>query len=92
MERSRSCLRGRRDLDTVRVKEVLDIVRTAEEKTLFHSDRIQSEAVVDGIMERVDSAVNAALGEMSVKDLVMSESGSVVSMEGLGEEDVTTGR
>ena len=39
-------------------------------------------------MKRVDTAIYAELGEITVKDLVMSESGSLVSIKNLGREQV----
>ena len=77
-----------RDLDSVRVREILEIVRTAEEKTQVHADRIHAEPIVDEVMKRVDTAIYAELGEITVKDLVMSESGSLVSIKNLGREQV----
>lgn len=62
-----------RDLDTVRVKEILDLVRTAEERTQLHYDRIQSEPVIDRLMTQLDQSVEATLGDTTVKDLAMSE-------------------
>ena len=78
-----------RDLDTVRVRDILEIVRTAEEKAQLHSDRIHSEPIVDDIMKRVDTAIYAELGEITVKDLVMSESGSMVSINHMGREKIS---
>lgn len=77
-----------RDLDAVRVRDILEIVRTAEEKTQVHSDRIHSEPVVDDIMKRLDMAIRTELGEITVKDLVMSESGTMVSIKDMGREKI----
>lgn len=75
-----------RDLDMVRVRDILEIVRTAEEKTQVHSDRIHSEPVVDNLMKRIDTAIGTELGEITVKDLVVSESGATVSIDDMGRE------
>ena len=77
-----------RDLDAVRVRDILEIVRTAEEKTQVHSDRIHSEPVVDNLMKRIDTAICTELGEITVKDLVMSKSGAMVSIEDMGREKI----
>ena len=72
----------------MRVRDILEIVRTAEEKTQVHSDRIHSEPVVDDIMKRLDMAIRTELGEITVKDLVMSESGTMVSIKDMGREKI----
>ena len=78
-----------RDFDAVRVSDVLEVVRTAEEKTQVHADRIHSEPIVEGLMERIDKAITTELGEITVKDLVMSESGSPVLPKDRGLGKIT---
>ena len=63
-----------RDFGSIRITEILAVVRTAEERTQVHASRIQSGPIIDDIMLRLDHAVRSELGDLTVKDLVMSES------------------
>ena len=74
------------DLARVRITQILEIVRTAEEKTEIQASRIHSEPVVDDIMKRMDGAIYTELGEITVKDLVMSESSSPITIEAMDGE------
>ncbi len=60
-----------RDLETIRLKEILDSTRTdGQNNHLEH--KIYSVPEVDSIVERVDESIGSALGEETVKDIVLS--------------------
>ena len=67
-----------RALDGVTVKEVLDMVRSAEEQSQIRSDRIGNEPAVDAVMADIDAAVSAALGDLTIRGLVESEADTSV--------------
>ncbi|HQU15702.1 MAG: ribonuclease BN [Chromatiales bacterium 21-64-14] len=65
-----------RDLETIRSKAVLDVVRTAEESAgadLGAGAPLRSEPGVEAILARMDQAVQSALGESTVKQLVVAD-------------------
>ena len=80
-----------RDFNNVQIAEILKVVRTAEEKTQVHANRIPSEPIIDDIMERLDHATNSELGEITLKDLVMAESCSPVSIQRQREDLIAEG-
>ena len=61
-----------RDPGTVSVREVLDVARSAGESHHFSYDNIVSESAVDEICSTVESALDAALGQRTLRDLVIA--------------------
>ena len=59
-----------RDLDKVSAKELLDTVRAAGEDQYMCPDLLPDSDAVRQLMRRCDEATEAALLEVSVKDLV----------------------
>ena len=70
-----------RDFESIRVTEVLAVVRTDEEKPQVHASRIQSVPIIDDIMQRIYDVVRVELRELTIKDLVMFESCQTVLTE-----------
>jgi membrane protein len=60
-----------RDLSTVSVKHLLDVVRAAGEDSFLSPANLPVPPGVEELLQRVDRATAAALGDMSVKDLAL---------------------
>ncbi|MEW5800983.1 MAG: YihY/virulence factor BrkB family protein [bacterium] len=58
-----------RDIETITLKSILSTVRNVE----TGQDSFFSISEVDGIMRRMDEAIKDALGEKTIKDLVLSQ-------------------
>jgi membrane protein len=66
----------RRAPDAVRLKEVFDAVRSAEEGPYLNASRVTSEAPVEQILEHIDDAVADSLADSTLKDLAaLAEAG-----------------
>ncbi|GMT46807.1 MAG: hypothetical protein IEMM0007_0373 [bacterium] len=61
-----------RDIEKIKLKDLLGCVRTAGEDTCSIEERFHSVSEVDRVMKRVDNAIGAALAEETLKDLVLS--------------------
>ncbi len=59
--------------DTVRVKEVLDMLRTAEEPAPLAPGAWPREPQVEALLARIDDAIAAALREVTLRDLLREE-------------------
>ncbi|HVY54645.1 MAG TPA: YihY/virulence factor BrkB family protein [Thermodesulfobacteriota bacterium] len=66
------CFVPSRALEKITLKEIIDATRTNYETDLVEKKYL-SMAEVDAVTGRVESAINETLGEMSLKDLVLSE-------------------
>lgn len=64
-----------RDLETMKIREILSSVRSAEIIPFSVEHRFLSLPSVDRILDRVDHAIGDSLKEDSVKDLVLQENG-----------------
>jgi membrane protein len=61
-----------RDIEKIKLKELLDSIRVDEEKTYSIEDELPSTPEIDRIMRRIDDATKNALGEEAIKDIVLS--------------------
>ncbi len=59
-----------RDIDVIKLSDVLHAVRTTDEESYELEERFLSMPEVDGIMSGIDDAVGSALGDMTLKALV----------------------
>jgi membrane protein len=62
-----------RALDTVRIKEVLDALRTAEEPAPAAPRAWPREPQVEAVLARIDGAVDTALRDGTLRDLLQAE-------------------
>jgi membrane protein len=60
-----------RDIETIKLKDLLDSVRVAEEVSYSVEHRFLSMGEVDRVLEKVDGAISSALGEETLKDIVL---------------------
>jgi membrane protein len=60
-----------RDVSEISVKQLLDLVRAAGEDSFLRPANLPVPPVLDELLQRVDRATAAALGDMSVKDLAL---------------------
>jgi membrane protein len=60
-----------RDLETIKLKEILDSTR-ADDQNNHIENRLYSVPEVDSVVERVDESIGSALGEETIKDIVLS--------------------
>lgn len=61
-----------RDIETIKLKEILDTARNNKEVSKAIENRLSSITEVDAVLERVDDSIESALGEQTVKSLVLS--------------------
>jgi DNA-binding IscR family transcriptional regulator len=61
-----------RDPGTVSVREVLKVARSAGESHHFSYDNIVSEPAVDEVCSAVEGALDAALGQRTLRDLAIA--------------------
>ena len=62
-----------RPLDTTRVADVLDAVRSAYESDYLNPERLPNEAPVDAILRKIDAAAATALEDRTLKELALDE-------------------
>ena len=70
----------RRPPESIRVKDILDAVRSADEKAHANLGRMPAVATVDRLAERLDEAVAQALRGQTMKDLALSEAPEVTAV------------
>ena len=58
-----------RSPDRVRLTEILDAVRTAEETPYLSAERLPADAAVDGILARLDHARSESLEGQTLREL-----------------------
>ncbi|UCF87528.1 MAG: YihY/virulence factor BrkB family protein [Nitrospiraceae bacterium] len=63
-----------KDIETIKVKELLNAIRAAEEISYSIEHSFLSMREVDRVIGKVDNAIDGALGEESLKDLVVERS------------------
>lgn len=68
-----------RPLETTTVKQVLDLVRSADEGFLLNTTPLTDVGEVGKVITQIDRAVEEALGGKTIKELVMLEPESIVS-------------
>jgi membrane protein len=61
-----------RDIETIRLTELLSSVRTAEEETFQVDDTHISAPQVDRVIKRIEGAIGETLGEETLKGLVLA--------------------
>ena len=71
-----------RDLEQIKLKQILDTVQADGERGLMNPGRLPADAVVDGLEEEIDRAVDGALAGRSLRDLVAAGTNRV---EGEGD-------
>ena len=59
-----------RSLEHIRISEILDAVRSAQETTQLNPDNVASDASVDQLLQNINESVNNALEDMTMLDLV----------------------
>ncbi|HEB75095.1 MAG TPA: YihY/virulence factor BrkB family protein [Nitrospirae bacterium] len=64
-----------RDIERIRLKDLLCSVRAAEEGASLVDKRFHSVAEVDRVMNRIDGAIEAALGGDTIEDIVLASAG-----------------
>ena len=62
------------DMATLQVKHILDAVRSADKNDNMIPWQLPHEAVVDGMMQKVDQAVDQIMTQQTLKDMVVAES------------------
>jgi membrane protein len=60
-----------RALETIQVRDLLDSVRQAGESRFLQDDRAPSLEPVDAVVEKAKDAVRVALGDLSLRDLIL---------------------
>jgi membrane protein len=68
-DRKRVFMPGR-SLEHIRIGEILDTVRSAQESTHLKPDNVASDASVDNLLLSINESVNSTIGDMTLLDLV----------------------
>ena len=68
-DRKRVYLPGR-SLERIRIREIWDAVRSAQESIHLNPDNITSDEAVDRLLQNIDASVDKALADMTLLDLV----------------------
>ena len=61
-----------RSIEAIKLAEILDATRINKETSMLES-RYLSKPAVDNISENIDEAIHGALGELTLKDLVLNK-------------------
>jgi membrane protein len=64
-----------RDIDMIKLTDILNAVRTATDDSLALEERHLSMPEVDGVMRGMDDAISSALGGTTLRDLVEKQNG-----------------
>jgi hypothetical protein len=59
-------------IETMRLTDMISAIRRASESRILSRSQLVSVPAVDAVMDQIDTASKAALGERTVKDLVES--------------------
>ena len=70
-----------RDFGVVTVKEILDEVRRAQESNQVRAENLNNEPVVDGIVEKIDAALDIAVGSITIRQLAETEAACFASID-----------
>ena len=70
-DNSRVYLPGK-SLERIKIREIWDAVRSAQESTHLNPDNVASDETVDGLLHNINESVNNSLDNMSLLDLVES--------------------
>ena len=63
-----------KSLERIKIREIWDAVRSAQESTHYNPDNVASDEAVDGLLQNINETINNSLDEMSLLDLVESSS------------------
>ena len=74
-DNSRVYLPGK-SLERIKIREIWDAVRSAQESTYLNPDNVASDETVDGLLHNINESVNNSLDNMSLLDLVESSNRS----------------
>lgn len=66
-----------RDIETIGLLDLLRSVRRAQENRLLDNDRIPRLAPVEEVIQKLDGVVSEALGEQTVRSMVLSHRGEI---------------
>jgi len=64
------------DMETLPAKHILDAMRSGDEETGLMPWRLPQEPVVDQLMQAADVAIDQAMGDQTLKDMVLSGIGN----------------
>lgn len=67
------CYLPTRALETITLRELLETVRNSGEETQLMTNSLPHEPAVDAVLARLDTAVNTALGEQSLRELISGD-------------------
>jgi len=70
-DNSRVYLPGK-SLEHIKICEIWDAVRSAQESTHLNPDNVASDEAVDSLLQNINESINSSLGDMSLLDLVES--------------------
>ena len=65
-----------KSLERIKIREIWDAVRSAQESTHFNPDNVASDEAVDGLLQNINESINNSLDNMSLLDLVESSNRS----------------
>ena len=65
-----------KSLEHIKIREIWDAVRSAQESTHLNPDNVASDEAVDGLLQNINESINNSLGDMSLLDLVESSNRS----------------
>lgn len=61
-----------KSLEHIKIREIWDAVRSAQESTHLNPDNVASDASVDALLQNINGSINNSLDNMSLLDLVES--------------------
>ena len=61
-----------KSLDHIKIGEILDAVRSAQENAHLNPDNVTSDESVDRLLQNINESINSSLGDMTLLDLVES--------------------
>jgi len=70
-DKSRVYLPGK-SLERIKISEIWDAVRSAQESTHLNPDNVASDETVDGLLQNINESIYNSLDDMSLLDLVES--------------------
>ncbi|NNF97434.1 MAG: ribonuclease BN, partial [Halobacteria archaeon] len=67
-------------LETLKLKDIIDIVRTSGETPYLSPDKLPQTDAVDNLYQEMENALDASLETRTLRDLSLAEPGKVVPM------------
>jgi membrane protein len=74
-DKNRVYLPGK-SLEHIKIREIWDAVRSAQESTYLNPDNIASDEAVDTLLDDINASINNTLGNMTLLDLLESSAGA----------------